>query len=105
MYTSYRGISGMHTFVNGHLLITIAQSIPPVFLVQFGESSRELLHTFVFNKLAYCHVIIPGRESEIHLRVPIDVTKLQTKFQVDSVSVTMENVSIFVSNNFFGLLR
>ena len=67
MYTGYRGISGMHTFVNSQLLVTIAKSIHPVFLVQFGELSRELLHTFVVNKLAYFHGIIPGRESEIHL--------------------------------------
>ena len=99
MYTSYRGISSMHTFDNNRLLITIAQSIHPVFLAQFGKSSRELLNTFVFDKVACCDVIIPGRVSEIHLRVAIDVTKLQTKFQLDSVSVTMENVSIFVSNN------
>ena len=58
-------------------------------LVQFGESSCELLRTFVFNKLAFCDVIIPGKESAIHLRIPIDVTKLQTKFQVDNGSESM----------------
>ena len=31
--------------------------------------------------------------------MPTDVTKLQTKYQVDSVSVTMRTLSIFVSNN------
>ena len=31
LYASYRRISGMHTFVNGHPLVTIAQSIPRVF--------------------------------------------------------------------------
>ena len=63
MYASYRGISGMYTFVNGHPLTTITQSIPRVSWVKFGESSRELLHTFVFNKLVYYHVIIPGSNS------------------------------------------
>jgi len=29
----------------------------------------------------------------------IDVTKPQTKYQVDGVSVTMLNLSIFISNN------
>ena len=59
----------------------------------------DLLHTFIFNKLAFYDVFIPGRESEIQLRMPTDAMKLQIKFQVDSVSVTMENLSIFVSNN------
>ena len=89
MHTSYRGISGMHTFVSGRPLITIPQSIPRVLLVQFGESSRELLHTLVFDKLAYYDVIIPGREAKIHCQVPIDVAKPQTKSLVDSVSVTI----------------
>ena len=88
MYSSYRGISGMPTFVTGHPLITIAQSIPRVLLVQFGASSRELLHTLVFDKLAYYDVIIPGRKLEIHLRIHTDVAKSQTKSQVDSVSLT-----------------
>ena len=79
----------MHTFVTGYPLITTAQSISRVLLVQFGESSRELLHTLVFDKLLYCDVIIPGRKSEIYCRVPNDVAKLQAKCQVDSVSVTM----------------
>ena len=78
----------MPTFVTGHPLITIAQTIPRALLVQFGESSRELLHTLVFDKLAYYDVIIPGRESEIHLRMPTDVAKPQTKSQVDSVSLS-----------------
>ena len=91
----------MHSFFNCHPLITTVQSIPCVFLLQFGENNRDLVHTFVFNKLAFYDVVIPGRESEIHLRMPIDAMKLQTKFQVDSVSVTMENLSIFVSNNIF----
>ena len=95
----------MHRFFNGHPLISTVQSIPRVFLLQFGENNRDLLHTFVFNKLAFYDVIIPGRESEIQLRMPIDAMKLQTKFQVDSVSGTMENLSIIVSNNIFTLLR
>ncbi len=70
------------------MLIIIVQAIPRMLLVQFGESSREILRTFVFNKLVVYYVIIPGRESEIHLWMLIDVIKSQTKFQVDSVSVT-----------------
>ena len=101
MYARYRDVFGMHSFFNGHPLISTVQSIPHVFLLQFGENNRDLLHTFVFNILAFYDVVIPGRESEIHLRMPIDAMKLQTKFQVDSVSVTMENLSIFVSNNIF----
>ena len=101
MYANYRDVFGMHSFFNSHPLITTVQSIPRVFLLQFGENSRDLLSTFVFNKSALYDVIIPGRESEIHLRMPIDVIKMQTNFQVDSVSVTMENLSIFVSNNIF----
>ena len=47
-------------------------------------------YAFAFSyKLAFCDVIIPGRESQIHLRIPIDVTKLQTKFQVDNGSESM----------------
>ena len=101
LYARYRDVFGMHSFLNGHQVITTVQSIPRVFFLQFGENNRDLLHTFVFNKLAFYDVIIPGRDSEIHLRMPIDAIKLQTKFQVDSVSVTMENLSIFVSNNIF----
>ena len=88
MYASYRDIFGMQILYNGHPLLTTVQSIPRVFLLQFGENNRDLLHTFVFNKLAFYDVIIPGRESEIHLRKPIDAIKLQTKFQLDSISVT-----------------
>ena len=65
MYSSYRKIPGIYIFVIGHPLIAIAQSIHRVLLVQFGESSRELLHTFVFKTLAYYDVIIPGRELQI----------------------------------------
>ena len=70
MYASYRYRSGMYTFVNGHPLITSAQYIPCVSLVKFGESSRELLHTFVFNKLEFCHVIIPGSNSYLFRKMP-----------------------------------
>ena len=80
MYARYRDVFGMHSLFNDHPLITTVQSIPRVLLEQFGESSRELLHTLVFDKLAYYDVIIPGRESEIHLQMPIDTIKLQTKF-------------------------
>ena len=56
----------MHTFVTGHPLITVAKTIPRALLVQFGESSRELLHTLVFDKLVYYGIIIPGSESKMH---------------------------------------
>ena len=47
-------------------------------------------YAFSFSyKLAFCDVIIPGRESEIHLRMPFDVTKLQKKSKADNVSGTM----------------
>ena len=101
MYARCRDVFGIRSLFNFHPLITTVQSIPRVLLLQFGENNRDLLHTFVFNKLAFYEVIIPGRESELHLRMPIDAMKLQTKFQVDSVSATMENLSIFVSNNIF----
>ena len=39
---------GMHTAHSRHILIHIARSIPCVFLVQFGESSRDISLTFVF---------------------------------------------------------
>ena len=75
MYTSYREISAIYTFGNGHPVTTIAQTIFRVFLVQFGKSSRELLPTFVFKTLAYYEVIIPGSELKMQRRMPIDVTK------------------------------
>ena len=78
----------MHTLVNGRTLLTIGQSISCVFLLQFSKSSRDLLSTFVFYKLVFWDVIIPGRETQIHWQIPIDTAKLQTKSQVDSVSIT-----------------
>ena len=78
----------MHSFFNDYPLIIIVQSIALALLVRFGESSRELLRTFVFSILVFYYVIIPGRESEIHLGMLTDVIKPQTKFQVDSVSGT-----------------
>ena len=78
----------MHTLVNGLTPFTIGQSISRVFLLQFSKSSRDLLSTFVFYKLVFCDVIIPGRESQIHCQIPIDVTKPLPKSQVDSISVT-----------------
>ena len=56
---------GIYTFVIGRPLITIGQSIHRVLLVQFGESSRELLHTFVFKTLGYYDVNIPGSELQM----------------------------------------
>ena len=99
MYSSQRKMPGIYTFAIGHPLIIIDQSIHRVLLVQFGNRRRELLYTFVFKTLGYYEVIIPGGELKMQWRMPIDVTKPQTKYQVDSVSVTMRNVSIFVSNN------
>ena len=90
---------GIYNFVIGHPLIIIDQSIHRVLLVQFGNRRRELLYTFVFKTLGYYEVIIPGGELKMQWRMAIDVTKPQTKYQVDSVSVTMRNLSIFVSNN------
>ena len=90
---------GIYTFVIGHPLITITQSIHRVLLVQFGESSRELLHSFGFKTLAYYDVIIPGSELQMRWRMPINVTKLHAKYKVDSVSVTLRILPIFASNN------
>ena len=105
MYARYRDFFAMYSFFNGRPLLTIVQSIPSVFLLQFGENNRDLLHTFVFNKLAIYDIIIPGRNTEIHSRIPIDTIKLQTKFQVDSVSVTWKMYQslyriIFLSTQF-----
>ena len=78
----------MHTLGNGLTPFTTGQSISRVFLLQFSKSSRDILNTFVFYKLVFCDVIIPGRESQIHCQTHIDVTKPQPKSQVNSVSVT-----------------
>ena len=67
MYASYRGTSVMHIFVNGHPVITIAQSIHCVTCTQFRESSRELLRSLVFDKLSSCDVTIRGSDSQIRL--------------------------------------
>jgi len=91
----------MHIFLNGHPLITTVQATCQVILLQFSGNNRDLLHTFVFDKFALFDVIIPGRDLEIHVRMPIDAIQPLTKFQVKRVSITMENVSIFVSNNIF----
>ena len=88
MYRSYREIFGMHTLANDRTLLTIGQSISRVILLQFSKSSRDILSTFVFKELVFCDVIIPGRESQIHWQIPIDTTKLHTKSQVDSISIT-----------------
>jgi len=58
-------MSAIYAFANGHPLITIAQTILRVFLVQFGKISRELLHTLVFQTLGYYDVNIPGSELEM----------------------------------------
>ena len=42
----------MYTLDSGHMLLTITQSIPHIFVLQFGERNRELLCTFVLKKLA-----------------------------------------------------
>ena len=78
----------MYTPANGLTPFSTGQSISPVFLLQFSKSSRDILNTFVLYKLVFCDVIIPGRGSQIHCQIPIDVTKPLPKFQVDSISVT-----------------
>ena len=70
----------MYTLDSGHMLLTIAQSIPHILVLQFGKRNRELLCTFIFKKLAYYDVIIPGRDSEIHWLMPNDATKQHTNF-------------------------
>ena len=89
----------MHIFFNGLPLITTVQARRRVILLQFGDNNRDLLHTFVFDKFVLCDVIIPGRDLKIQVQLPSDAIKMLTKFQVKRVSITMENVSIFVSNN------
>ena len=89
----------MHIFFNGLPLITTVQARRRVILLQFGDNNRDLSHTFVFDKFVLCDVIIPGRDLKIQVQLPSDAIKMLTKFQVKRVSRTMENVSIFVSNN------
>ena len=89
MYTSYKGIYGMHTVHSGRILIHIDRSIPCVFMVQFGESSRDISLTFVFKTTVSNGVIIPGNYSEIQSCVANDVTRPEIKFHVDSISITM----------------
>ena len=89
----------MHIFVNGLPLITTVQARRRVILLQFGDNNRDLLHTFVFDKCVLCDVIIPGRDLKIQVQLPSDAIKMLTKLQVKRVSITMENVSIFVLNN------
>ena len=78
----------MNRFSNDYTLIIIVQCISGASLVRFGESSRELWRTFVFKLMVFYYVIIPDKESKKHLWMPTDVIKPQTKFQVDSASVT-----------------
>ena len=59
-------MSGMYALINDLTLLTMAQSISHIVFIKFGGSTRELRHTFVFYKLAYCDVSIPGNESKIH---------------------------------------
>ena len=89
MYTSYKGMYGMYTAHSRHILIHIARSIPCVFLVQFGESSRDISLTFVFRTTVSYGVIIPGNYSEIHWRMAIDLVMSQAKFHVGGVRQTM----------------
>ena len=89
MYTSYKGMYGMHTAHSRHILIHIARSIPCVFLVQFGESSRDISLTFVFRTTVSYGVIIPGNYSEIHWRMAIDLVMPQAKFPIGGVHLTM----------------
>ena len=90
MYASYKGMYGMHTAHSRHILIHIARPVPCVFLVQFGESSRDISLTFVFRTtVSYYGVIIPGNYSEIHWRMAIDFVMPQGKIYVGGVRVTM----------------
>ena len=89
MYTSYKGMYGIHTVHSRHILIHIARSIPCVFLVQFGESSRDISLTFVFRTTVSHGVIIPGNYSEIHWRMAIDLVMSHAKFHVGGVRLTM----------------
>ena len=89
MYTSYTGMSAMHTARSRHILIHIARSIPCVFLVQFGESSRDISLTFVFRTTVSYSIIIPGNYSEIYWRMAIDLVMPQAKYHVGGVRLTM----------------
>ena len=89
MYTSYKGMYDMHTAHSRHILIHIARSIPCVFLVQFGESSRDISLTFVFRTIVSYGVIVPGNYSEIHWCMAIDLVMPQAKYHVGGVRLTM----------------
>ena len=65
MEANYRGMSGMYALINDLTLLTMAQSTPNIDFITFGRSTRELRHTFVFYKLVYCGVSVPGIESKI----------------------------------------
>ena len=90
MYTSYKGMSGMHTASSRHILIHIARSIACVFLVQFGESSRDISLTFVFRTTVSYGVIIPGNYSEIHWRMAIDLVMPQAKFPIVHLTMSLD---------------
>ena len=89
MYTSYKEMYGMHTAHNRQILIHITRSIPCVFLVQFGESSRDISLTLVFRTTVSYGVIIPGNYSEIPWRMAINLVMSQAKFYVGGVRLTM----------------
>ena len=66
----------MNTLVNGHILLTIAQSIFHLFLLPFakiGKSSCDLLTTFIFNKFVSYDVVIPGETFTLHMPISFDV--------------------------------
>ena len=79
----------MHTAHSRHILIHIALSIPCVFFVQFGESSRDIALTFDFRTTVSYGVIIPGNYSEIHWRMAIALVMPQAKFHVGGFRLTM----------------
>ena len=89
MNTSQKGMYGMYSDHSCHILTHIARSISYVFLVQFGESSRDISLTFVFRTTVNYSVIIPGNYSEIHWRMAIDLVMPQAKFHVGGVRLTM----------------
>jgi len=65
MDANYRGMSGMYALINDLTLLTMVQSTCNIVFIKFSGSTRELRHTFVFYKLAYCGVSIPGNEPKM----------------------------------------
>ena len=79
----------IHTFVSGHTLITIAQSISCIFLLIFAAISRKLLHSFVFKKLTSYDVTIPGSDSKISWKLDTYLPNIHTKLKLYGCSETV----------------